>query len=75
MTVLLPTYLLYVKYCLDRRQRPLTVQIRIGILPLHTETVRFRNTKVEERLCQVSNNVDVENEYHFVCICNALTQH
>ncbi len=46
----------YVKYCLNRRKRLLTAQIRIGILPLHIETGRFRNVKVEERVCQVCNN-------------------
>ncbi len=51
----------------------MTAKIRIGILPLHIETRRFRNVKVEERICQVSKNGDVENEFHFVCICNAYT--
>ncbi len=48
----------------------MTAQIRIGILPLHIETGRFRNAKVEETVCQVCNNGDVENEFNFVCICN-----
>ncbi len=48
----------------------MTAQIRIGILPLHIETERFRNAKVEEKVCQVCNNGDVENEFNFVCICN-----
>ncbi len=49
----------------------MTAQIRIRILPLHIETGRFKNVKVEERVCQVCNNGDVENEFHFVSICNA----
>ncbi len=63
----------YVKYCLNSRKRLLTAQIRIGILPPHIETGRFRNVKVEERVCQVCKNGDVENEFHFICICNAYT--
>ncbi len=63
----------YVKYCLNRRKRSLTTQIRIGILPLHIEIGRFRNVKVEESVCQVCNSGDVENELHFVCICNSYT--
>ncbi len=42
-------------------------------MPLHIETGRFRNVKVKERVCQVCENRDVENEFHFVCICNAYT--
>ncbi len=63
----------YVKFCLNSKKRSLTAQIRIGILPLHIETRRFRNVKVEERVCQVCKNGDVENEFHFICICNAYT--
>ncbi len=63
----------YVRYCLNRRKRSLTAQIRIGIWPLHIETGRFRNVKVEEKVCQVCNNGDVENEFHFVCIYNTYT--
>ncbi len=54
----------YVKYCINRRKRSLTAQIRIGILPLHIAT---------GRICQVCNNGYVENEFHFACICNAYT--
>ncbi len=28
---------------------------------------------VKERVCQVCNNGDVENEFHFGCICNDYT--
>ncbi len=49
----------------------MTAPIRIGILPLHIGTGRFINVKVGERVCQGSKNGDIENEFHFVCICNA----
>jgi hypothetical protein len=63
----------YVKYCLSRRRRSLIAQIRIGILPLHIETGRFRNLKVEERTCQICKQNEIENEFHFICICNIYT--
>ncbi len=42
-------------------------------MPLHIETGRFRNVIVEERVCHVCITGDVENEFHFVCICNVYT--
>ncbi len=46
-------------------------QFRIGILPLHIETGRFRNVKINERKCYVCNNEYMENEFHFLFVCNA----
>ncbi len=48
------------------------VHLRIGILSLHIDTGKFWNVKVEDWVCQVCNNGDIENEYHFICICNTL---
>ncbi len=64
----------YVKYCLSRRGRSLIAQTRISILPLHIETDRFRNVKLENRTCQVCKNNDTENEFHFISICNVYTE-
>ncbi len=33
----------YIKYCMLRRRRSLLAQLRLGILPLHLETGRFKN--------------------------------
>ncbi len=49
------------------RRRLLLAQFRLGILPLHIETGRFRNNQPEERICPIYNT-SVEDEYHFVCI-------
>ncbi len=38
----------YIKYCMLRRS--LLTQLRLGILPLHLETGRFRNKKVEDKM-------------------------
>ncbi len=45
-------------------------QIRFGILPLHIETGRFRGTELEERACQICNSQSIEDEFHFILICN-----
>ncbi len=45
-------------------------QIRFGILPLHIETGRFRGTALEERTCQICNSQSIEDEFHFILICN-----
>ncbi len=58
----------YVKYCLNRKRCSIISQFRIGILPLHIETGRFRNVKEDERKCHVCNNEDIENEFHFLCL-------
>ncbi len=48
--------------------------LRAGCLPLGVETGRYRVSKVplERRVCQVCNSDFVENEFHFVMVCNKL---
>ncbi len=60
----------YVKYCISRRERSLLAQLRIGILPLHIETGRFRGLDLEDRTCQICNTQEIEDELHFICACN-----
>ena len=60
----------YVCACLPRYERSLLAQFRSGILPLRIETGRFRNLKVEERICLLCNNDKIEDEYHFLCECS-----
>ncbi len=64
----------YVKYCLSRRGQSLIAQTRMDILPLHIETCMFRNVKLKNRTCQVCKNNYIENEFHFICICNVYTE-
>ena len=47
----------------------MTAQFRCGILPLRIETGRFRNLPVEERICELCNLRQVEDEQHFLCDC------
>ncbi len=41
---------------LSKGSRSLIAQTRIGILPLHIKTGRFRNVKLENRTCQGCKN-------------------
>ena len=48
--------------------------LRAGCLPLGVETGRYRIPKVplERRVCQGCNSDLVEDEFHFVMVCNKL---
>ena len=59
----------YVRFNICRRQRSLMAQFRIGILPLHVETGRFRGVPLEERLCLLCSKNAIEDEQHFVLDC------
>ena len=59
----------YIKVGLSRKQRSVLAQLRLGILPLHIETGRFVNTKINDRLCLICQNREIEDERHFVLHC------
>ena len=60
----------YVKMFLPKHLRSFIAQVRTGTLPLRIETGRFRNLKIEERLCEICNLPKVvETEYHFLFQC------
>ena len=54
---------------MHKRNRCLLAQFRLGILPLHIETGRFVNTPLENRICNLCNLNEIENEYHFIMVC------
>ena len=58
----------YIASNLPRYQRSLLAQLRFGILPLSIETGRAQRKKVEERICPLCSD-GVEDETHFICIC------
>ena len=60
----------YVTNNISRRRRSLLSQFRIGILPIHVETGRFRNLPVDRRVCEICKNGEVEDEKHFLCECD-----
>ncbi len=43
-------------------------QFKICILSLDIETGRFRDKRLNERVCLLCNYGEVENELHFVCV-------
>ena len=53
----------------NRATRSLLAKFRCGILQLRIETGRFINEKLEDRVCQMCKNDNIEDEYHFLCIC------
>ena len=59
----------YVLFNLSKKQRSLCAQTRGGILPLHLETGRFAGSAEEDRICQMCDLNEIENEYHFVLYC------
>ena len=70
----------YIIKCVSRRRRSLMSQFRTGIIPLEIETGRYvpifdktskknRKRTANERICKLCRLNDIENEYHFLCVC------
>jgi len=55
---------------MNRYDRSLLAKFRCGILQLRIETGRFNQTKLEERTCEICNTPEIEDEFHFLCVCN-----
>ena len=60
----------YVKFLLNKSDRSIMAKFRCGILQLHIETGRFSQTKLEDRTCIICKDGNIEDEFHFLCICN-----
>ena len=56
---------------LTKRSRSLMAQFRASTLPLEIETGRYSGLALEQRLCKICNNGDIEDEIHFICFCRA----
>ncbi len=54
---------------MNRKHRSYLAQYRCRILPLEMETSKCQNKPVEERICKVCENGEVENEFHFIFSC------
>ena len=54
---------------------PLT-KLRLSSHQLRIETGRYGNNRTErnQRHCMICNSGDLEDEYHFICICSAYNQ-
>ena len=44
-------------------------KLRCGVLPIKIETGRFVNLALEDRICEVCNLNEKEDELHFICKC------
>ena len=44
-------------------------QLRFGILPLAIEVGRYHNTSEDDRLCEMCDLNEIENEVHFILYC------
>jgi len=66
---------------ITRYSRSILAQLRVGILPLHIETGRFKNITDQEtgnirkllpneRVCGICNSGDLEDEIHFLFKCH-----
>ena len=63
----------YVKKCLSRKQRSVMARIRCGTLPLEIERGRYRNIPVDQRTCKVCSSNLIEDENHFLLLCDRYT--
>ena len=54
---------------LTRPERSILSQIRCGSLPLKIETGRYQNLPAEERICELCDLEEVEDEIHFIFRC------
>ena len=59
----------YLSLNIPKYQRSLFAQFRGGVLPLQVEIGRFRKIPSEERFCNLCDMGQVEDEFHFLCIC------
>ena len=59
----------YVRSNISRSQRSYLAQIRMGILPLNVETGRYLRKPLNERLCLLCTEREIEDEYNFLCSC------
>ena len=47
-------------------------RLRLSVLPLRIQTGRYARNNIprNERYCQCCQTLDIEDEYHFVCVCS-----
>ena len=56
---------------IDKYERSLYTQLRLGILPLEIEIGRYKGIELNNRICQLCNLNKIESEIHFVTECTA----
>ena len=53
----------------NRVKRSLISKFRMGILPIAIETGRWRGMELQNRVCEICGNGDIEDEMHFLLKC------
>ena len=51
---------------MNRKCRSYLAQFRSGILPLEIEIGRWQNKNVEDRICKLCDDYEVEDECHLI---------
>ena len=64
----------YLDHIKDFRLRKILTKFRCSDRTLEIEVDRHKNLKVEDRVCKLCDNGDVESEMHFLAFCPAYTQ-
>ena len=64
----------YLDHIKDFRLRKILTKFRCSDHTLEIEVGRHKNLKVEDRVCKLCDNGDVESEMHFLAFCPAYTQ-
>ena len=59
----------YLTYLIPRRQRSAFAKFRCGVAPLRLETGRCENIQVNERLCLLCSDREIESEAHVLLHC------
>lgn len=54
-----------------KRQRSLITQLRCGMLPIRLETGRYNNEDLEDRVCEICDCGEIEDEVHLLLFCSA----
>jgi hypothetical protein len=55
----------------NRKQRQAFAKFRCGVAPIRIETGRYVGESVDERVCKICNNGEVEDEEHCLIRCSA----
>ena len=65
----------YLLLNLQRNQRSVLAQFRLGILPLRIETGRYIGEAIGQRQCNLCGSGHIESELHFLLECSTYTDY
>ena len=65
---------MYLKVPMPFKVRQSFASLRCGTAPLRVETGRYENKPVNERLCELCDSGQIEDEIHFMTKCTAFTE-